>query len=133
MTVLPPRACPFQGCGVAVVGDRYCPAHQRAPEQTGPRFKRASDAYQTVRWRNFSKLVRSCNPICQTIHVGEQCHNASTLLHHIFTVQEFPQWQFSIYTPDGRQNIVALCDHCHNPSLTTGNFAPTKKPKFAFT
>lgn len=114
-----------------MLGAPYCPAHRKAVETSELYAKKRDPKYGTKRWQGFSRLVRACNPICQMIRPnGEQCHAASTNVHHVFPVEKYPQWQFSIYTPSGQQNLVALCDHCHSPALTSANFVPTKLPKF---
>jgi hypothetical protein len=96
-----------------------------APMQTEA-LKQRAPAYGTNHWRVFSKLLRAHNPLCQL------CNRvASQLVHHIFPIEQFPQWQYHVYVVhegQRRMNCVCLCKACHSPSLTTATFTPTVEP-----
>lgn len=71
--------------------------------------------YRTRSWIRLSKLIRILNPVCQNIrrdglYFDEQCHNASTLVHHRVSPRQDPKLFFE------PTNLVALCDACHTDS-----------------
>jgi hypothetical protein len=90
--------------------------------------------YDRMPWRRCAASVKSCNPRCQLIVDGEQCHAAATEVHHLI----------SPYTALGLfldwQNLVALCHDHHkttpgedlaNPNryvTTHGLFGATVEP-----
>ncbi|HXZ14067.1 MAG TPA: hypothetical protein VEG64_16900 [Candidatus Sulfotelmatobacter sp.] len=83
-----------------------------------PRYTRGA-------WPKLSRVMRGHNPVCQKIlNVGmyknEQCHNASTLVHHLVSPKERPDL---FLVPS---NLVCLCENCHPPTEGTPDWVAGK-------
>jgi len=85
--------------------------------------RQASNEFENgTAWRNCSKHLIRCNPICQRLWHGVQCHRPSVLVHHLEDPASAPAKRMD------PANLVALCRQCH-PN-TTGDpggiaYAPT--------
>jgi hypothetical protein len=69
--------------------------------------------YHTATYKlRFQPAMKRQNPVCQRIVDGEQCHNASTVLHHV----REPQNATEFYDPC---NCAMLCA-AHHPGGRPG-------------
>ena len=102
----------------AVRGTFYCAKHTEAP----PPSQRVRDAvdkmYDTARWATFRAWMLMQNPICQRIVKGEQCHNPSSVVHHLISPRQRPD----LFT-DPRA-VTCLCPTCHDASEGTPTWRP---------
>jgi|HubBroStandDraft_3_1064219.scaffolds.fasta_scaffold451469_2 hypothetical protein len=66
--------------------------------------------YKKTRWLRFAASVKTCNPQCQRTVNGEQCHQASKIVHHLVSPKVRPElfldWQY----------VVAICAEHHETS-----------------
>lgn len=95
----------------------YCDGHKL--ENTTVQSRRLQNAdpinkmYHREPWTSYRIMLLNNNPICQRLHNGMQCTNASTLVHHLLSPRIYPQ---GFVSPDC---TIALCANCHVPDEGT--------------
>jgi len=114
----PLKFCRQAGCPNKTRNDDgYCDVHQKDNETAHRERVRRLDGinrmYHREPWLSFRRRFLSQNWRCQRLHDGEQCENASTLVHHLQSPRGYPQGFLDPH------NVVGLCAACHPPDEGT--------------
>lgn len=116
-----PKACREPLCGKTAVADGkgFCSDHKSKNSCASARAERykhdeISQRYATTLWMRFRKWILAQNPMCQVIaRDGEQCRNAATVVHHIWSPRKRPDLFVEA------SNVACVCVHHHPPDEGT--------------
>lgn len=75
--------------------------------------KRKGDFYRSRVWRHVRReALRVCHYECQRCKAMGKLTRA-TVVHHDLPRDEYPEYELSLYKPDGSLNLIPLCFDCH--------------------